>query len=227
MQSLQTQTSIPVQLSSGDGTKSVKYYEKENFNVNYRMLFSKNEADELFHQLESNVDYYSGDLARIKMFGKWVNIPRQHVAYGSNGLHYKFSGNTIPAKPWSSVPCLQQIKDRVESVLGVTFNFLLINRYANGMQYMGEHRDDEKELESDAPIASVSFGQERDFTFRHKDCRGKQKKRSDVPKITHSLQHGSLLVMNAPTNKFWYHALPKRSHTKNPRINLTFRVMKE
>lgn len=39
------------------------------------------------------------------------------------------------------------------------------------------------------------------------------------------LGHGSLLVMHAPTNAHWYHALPKRLRVSHPRINLTFRVM--
>ena len=42
------------------------------------------------------------------------------------------------------------------------------------------------------------------------------------------LEHGSLPVMEPPTNDNWYHGLPKRSVSRcpNPRINLTFRKMK-
>ena len=41
------------------------------------------------------------------------------------------------------------------------------------------------------------------------------------------LESGSLLMMNPPTNDFWYHALPKRSLASAPdaRINMTFRQM--
>lgn len=105
------------------------------------------------------------------------------------------------------------------------FNFVLINRYKDGNDYMGEHRDDEKDLDLNAPIASVSFGETRDFVLKHKDNRGGRRFRSDLSHVTIALQHGSLLVMHPPTNKCWYHSLPKRKLAKNPRVNLTFRVM--
>ena len=34
---------------------------------------------------------------------------------------------------------------------------------------MGEHKDDEKDLCQDYPIASLSLGQARDFVFKHQD----------------------------------------------------------
>ena len=39
---------------------------------------------------------------------------------------------------------------------------------------MGYHKDDEKELDKETPIASLTFGAERDFIFRH------QVKRSEL-----------------------------------------------
>lgn len=87
---------------------------------------------------------------------------------------------------------------------------------------MGEHRDDEKELEKKTPIASVSLGQPRDFIFRHKDTRaGKVARKIEPVKIL--LTNGSLLLMNEPTNIYWYHSLPQRKKLPGIRINLTFR----
>lgn len=37
------------------------------------------------------------------------------------------------------------------------------------------------------------------------------------------LASGSLLLMNPPTNTYWYHSLPRRAAVLRPRINLTFR----
>jgi alkylated DNA repair dioxygenase AlkB len=75
------------------------------------------------------------------------------------------------------------------------------------------------------PIASLSLGQPRDFICRHIDARGKHAKRDiDVVKI--ELQHGALLMMNNPTNTYWYHSLPQRKKLRNVRINMTFRKMK-
>jgi len=89
---------------------------------------------------------------------------------------------------------------------------------------MGEHKDDEKDLEQGYPIASLSLGQPRDFYFKHQDSRGKNATRKIDP-VKLVLDHGGLLLMKAPTNQFWYHALPQRKRLKNVRINLTFRKM--
>lgn len=97
-----------------------------------------------------------------------------------------------------------------------------MHRYRNGSDNMGEHRDDEQELDSQTPIASVSLGQHRDFIFRHKDSRGKTAFRN-IDKIKLVLGNGSLLLMNSPTNKYWYHSLPQRKKLPGVRINLTFR----
>lgn len=89
---------------------------------------------------------------------------------------------------------------------------------------MGEHRDDEKELVPKSPIASFTLGQPRDFVFKHAESRGKQAKRNILP-VKVELQHGSLLMMNYPTNVYWYHSLPSRKKLTNVRINMTFRQM--
>lgn len=98
----------------------------------------------------------------------------------------------------------------------------LSTRYKDGQDHMGEHRDDEKELDPLSPIASVSLGAARDFIFRHRDARGKPVHRQIDP-VKLELAHGSLLLMNSPTNTFWYHSLPVRKKILLPRINLTFR----
>lgn len=95
-------------------------------------------------------------------------------------------------------------------------------RYKDGCDHIGEHRDDERELAPGSPIASVSFGACRDFLFRHKDSRGKRPRRT-VEAVRLQLAHGSLLLMNPPTNTHWYHSLPIRKRVLAPRVNLTFR----
>ena len=92
------------------------------------------------------------------------------------------------------------------------------------MKSLGEHRDDEADLVPKSAIASVSLGQPRDFIFRHRDARGKGVKRNIDP-VKIELSHGSLLLMNHPTNVYWFHSLPVRKKAVCPRINLTFREM--
>ncbi|XP_071473378.1 DNA oxidative demethylase ALKBH2 isoform X2 [Marmota flaviventris] len=131
-----------------------------------------------------------------------------------------FTGLTLSPKPW--IPVLECIRDRVSGLTGHTFNFVLINRYKDGCDHIGEHRDDERELAPRSPIASVSFGACRDFCFRHKDSRGKNP-RQKLEVVRLQLAHGSLLMMNPPTNAHWYHSLPVRKKVLAPRVNLTFR----
>uniref|UniRef100_T1IXF6 DNA oxidative demethylase ALKBH2 n=1 Tax=Strigamia maritima TaxID=126957 RepID=T1IXF6_STRMM len=196
---------------------------KQDLDLDYGIVFEKSIADQIFQHLEKQTEYYSGDLAKIRVFGKWHNIPRKQVAYGDNGLSYKFSGNTLPARLWT--PFLSSIRSIVEKLTGFPFNFVLINRYKDGSDTIGEHRDDEKDLVANHPIASLSLGQQRDFVLRHSLAR---KKSTDVPippSLTIPLEHGSLLVMNPPTNTHWYHSLPVRKSARQPRLNLTFRHM--
>ncbi|XP_020863576.1 DNA oxidative demethylase ALKBH2 isoform X1 [Phascolarctos cinereus] len=205
---------------SGVGGCRWRKIQAENLDCDYTVLFSREEADELLQTLEREVEYFEGDLSRVRVFGKWHRIPRKQATYGDTGLTYTFSGLTLSPKPW--IPVLEHIRDRVAGVTGHTFNFVLVNRYKDGCDHIGEHRDDESELAPRSPIASVSFGACRDFFFRHRDCRGKAPSRH-VAVVKIQLAHGSLLMMNSPTNVYWYHSLPVRKRILAPRVNLTFR----
>ncbi|XP_051279130.1 DNA oxidative demethylase ALKBH2-like [Dicentrarchus labrax] len=194
--------------------------EAEGLDCDYALLFSKEEADHLLKQLEEEVVYSTGEEAKVQIFGKVYDIPRKQATHGDAGLTYTYSGVARLACPWT--PTLEYIRDAVTKATGQTFNFVLVNRYKDGRDHMGEHRDDEKELDPLCPIASVSLGAPRDFVFRHRDTRGKRTRRQIEP-VKLELAHGSLLLMNSPTNTFWYHGLPVRKKISLPRVNLTFR----
>ena len=91
-------------------------------------------------------------------------------------------------------------------------------RYKDGDDKMGDHKDDEKELDPNVPIASLTLGAERDFVFKHQD-----RKKNNLENVKILLKDGMLLLMKNPTNTFWYHGLPPRKSCHQPRINLTFR----
>lgn len=90
----------------------------------------------------------------------------------------------------------------------------MLNLYHDGNEGMGWHTDDEKELEENGVIASLSFGAARKFSFKHKTTK---------EKIDFHLASGSLLLMRGETQKHWLHQLPKTKKVHQPRINLTFR----
>jgi alkylated DNA repair dioxygenase AlkB len=81
---------------------------------------------------------------------------------------------------------------------------------------MGWHSDAEPELKKDGAIASISFGADRKFNFKHK--RTLEKKQI-------LLQNGSLLVMKGSTQSHWLHQLPPTKLVNNIRVNLTFRTI--
>ncbi|NWT74331.1 ALKB2 demethylase, partial [Prunella himalayana] len=194
----------------------------EGLNCDYRILFGKAEADEIFQELEKEVEYFEDEVTKLQVFGTWHKIPRKKVTYGDPGLSYTYSGVTFHPKPW--IPVLSRIRERVTAETGHAFNFVLINRYKDGLDHIGEHRDDEKELVPFSPIASVSFGACRDFVFRRRLGRGPGAVPVPGPgRISVPLAHGSLLLMKHPTNVHWYHSLPPRRRVLAPRVNLTFR----
>lgn len=192
----------------------------ENLNVVHTMLYKHNEAKEILTRCENELSYFDEELAQVQIFGKWIQIPRKHVAHGDPGLTYTFSNNTIPARPWTAL--LTEVREVISRASGYDFNFVLINRYNGGSDYMGEHKDDEKDLCQDYPIASLSLGQARDFVFKHQD---KKRGIRQIDPVSVQLKHGMLLLMHHPTNRFWYHSLPKRAAAHGVRVNMTFRRM--
>ena len=209
-------------------TSSLKKFHKPKLGLNvdyYPTFFDRASSDCLLRELEAQLrPYYESSRSEVKVFGKVHKIPRKQTAFGDPGLSYNFSGTSVAANVWISL--VTDIKGCVEDALGETFNFVLVNRYGDGNDHMGEHRDYESDLIKGAPIASVTFGRARDFVFKHKDSRGKNALRKDISPITISLQHGSLLVMRHPTNSEWYHSLPIRRKVNGVRVNLTFRRMR-
>jgi alkylated DNA repair dioxygenase AlkB len=96
---------------------------------------------------------------------------------------------------------------------------VLLNLYRDGKDSNGWHSDDEKELGTHPFIASLSFGAKRIFHFRHK--------LDTNLKFKIELEPGSLLLMGGATQEFWKHQIPKTKRKIDPRVNLTFRRIKD
>jgi alkylated DNA repair dioxygenase AlkB len=148
------------------------------------------------------------------IFGRRIITKRKVAWYGDNPYGYKYSGVVREALPWTAD--LLALKQLTEELTGVSFNSCLLNLYHDGEEGMAWHSDDEKELAPGGAIASVSFGAERRFLFRH---------RGTKETVELSLAPGSLLVMRGATQDRWLHSLPKMKRVRRPRVNLTFRTM--
>lgn len=56
-----------------------KKVKKTNLDLSYTLLFCKSIADAVLELLEKEVVYFTGDLAKVQVFGRWHNIPRKQV----------------------------------------------------------------------------------------------------------------------------------------------------
>lgn len=148
------------------------------------------------------------------MFGKRIVTKRKVAWYGDQSFPYTYSNHTKHALPWTDQ--LKHLKELVEQKTGESYNSCLLNLYHNGSEGMAWHSDGEKDLKKDGAIASMSFGAERKFAFKHKESR---------ETVALHLEHGSLLVMAGTCQTHWLHRLPPTKKIHTPRINLTFRMI--
>jgi alkylated DNA repair dioxygenase AlkB len=172
-------------------------------------LFDQSQSQQLFTALAESLHWQPDTLW---MFGQRI-VTRRKVAWvGNMGCSYTYSG--VEKHPQAWTPELILIKNKLEAFTQASFNSCLLNWYHDGSDGMGWHSDDEKELDSQSPIASLSLGSRRKFAFRYKQ---------DKTTTSLFLENGSLLMMHAPTQQFWQHSLLKTKTISTPRINLTFR----
>lgn len=152
----------------------------------------------------------------IIVAGKTFTVERKTCSFSDSNLEYHYSGISNKSINWDEK--ILKIKKKVEKITNQKYNYCLVNYYKDGSIALGYHSDSEKDLEPNSIIASVTFGAERDMLF-------KNKKDGKLTKIL--LEHGSLLTMEGKTQKLYKHSIPKRTKVKEPRINLTFRLIKK
>ena len=145
----------------------------------------------------------------IRLFGRERPVPRRIAWFGDEGLDYRYSGRSHPSRCWPRT--LGPLREDVARQLGAPPNFVLLNRYRDGSDSMGWHRDDEAGC--DPRIASVSLGAARSFLLRTADARESRRL---------VLENGSLLLFDGTDR----HALPKTRRPVGERINLTFRILR-
>jgi len=180
--------------------------------VNYfGKILNEEEASNFFAELMKTIEWKNDEAI---IFGKHLILKRKTAWYGNDKYSYTYSKTTKYALPWTKE--LLELKKLAEEKTGAIFNSCLLNLYHSGEEGMAWHSDDEKALAKDSAIASLSFGAERKFSFRHK------KTKETVSLI---LEKGSLLVMKDSTQTNWLHRLPPTKKINSARINLTFRTM--
>ncbi|MCT4580345.1 MAG: alpha-ketoglutarate-dependent dioxygenase AlkB [Flavobacteriales bacterium] len=195
-------------LFSDENTNLLPYNGTVNY---YGRIVSVEQAQRYYQYLRSNIPWKNDEAI---LFNKHIVTARKVAWYGDKAFAYRYSGTTKYGLPWTKE--LLDLKTIVEQKLNCQFNSCLLNLYPTGNEGMAWHSDDEKALGKNTTIASLTFGAQRYFSFKHKKTN---------EKVKLLLEHGSLLVMKGVTQTYWLHRLPPTTHVKSPRINLTFRTI--
>jgi alkylated DNA repair dioxygenase AlkB len=140
------------------------------------------------------------------MYGKTRVTPRQTWCFGRLGQEtVSYRGKSFLTEQFPE--WLQQIARMVHETTGFEANAVILNKYESGEDHINWHADDEKFLD-EKTVASLSFGQSREFGMR-----------SD--RIIHKvvLQHNSFLLMKDGIE----HCLPSTKTPITTRWNITLR----
>ena len=181
----------------------------------YGEVISASDSDYYFDCLLNSIDWRC-DQALV--FGKLIETKRKVAWYADtrNGQPYSYTYSGVTKQSLPFTQALYALKNLVEQQTGEHYNSCLLNLYHTGDEGMAWHSDGEKDLKTNGAIASLSFGAERKFAFKHKVSK-------EV--VALPLKAGSLLVMKGVTQQHWLHRLPPTKKVHSPRINLTFRTI--
>ena len=165
-----------------------------------------------FNVLMNSIDFRQHE---IKIFGKTHKTPRLESFHAKENRSYTYSGNQLDSNPFTEE--LNLLCQRIEKATNSEFNCVLINLYRNGFDSNGWHADNEKELGLNPIIASLSLGATRRFDLKHNET---------SKKFSIDLHSGDLLWMDNQIQNFYKHQIAKTKRVLEPRINLTFRLIR-
>ncbi len=166
-----------------------------------------------FSTLRSDLPWHQNQL---HMFGRKIPEPRLVTWMGDPGAEYSYSGINLDPVPW--IPTVAKLRRICAELAGVDFNSVLANLYRDGNDSVDWHADDEPELGPEPVIASLSLGATRRFDLRH---------RTTGETIRIDLPPGSVVVMSGRCQSEWVHRVAKTKRPVGPRVNLTFRVIRD
>jgi alkylated DNA repair dioxygenase AlkB len=145
--------------------------------------------------------------------GKSVLTPRLQAWMGDNNINASIY-TILDPNPWSKEMLI--LKNKLEEITKFKFDYVLINYYRDGKDYISYHSDKEAIGNGKNVICSISLGATRKFVLKHLD--------KTIPKRSFMLENGSLIIMKGDeTQVYWKHTITQTKIAKNLRISLTFR----
>jgi alkylated DNA repair dioxygenase AlkB len=129
-------------------------------------ILTFDQANRYFHSLLQNITCKNDELV---IFGKHIVTKIKTAWYGDSNYLYIYSNTIEQALPWTRK--LVNLKHIVENLSNTKFNSCLLTLCYDGNEGMGWHSDHEKPIEDKSSIASLSFVEERKFSFKHKQSK--------------------------------------------------------
>lgn len=168
----------------------------------------------------------------VKRYGKEMKQHRDIGFYSNTSKGYYYSGILMPSQKLNEN--LEKSLNRLNQFMFEDekshFNGILVNRYADGSEYVGAHSDSGNNVDV-SMVACISYGATRNFVIRRSktdksdpkitispDYSGKGAILADLP-----VNNGDLVVMEGTFQKHFTHEIVKDSVVTDPRISLTFR----
>ncbi|MHA2090246.1 MAG: alpha-ketoglutarate-dependent dioxygenase AlkB [Candidatus Kariarchaeaceae archaeon] len=183
-----------------------------------RYAFTIDEIKEYYHKLT----ILPWLVQQIEVAGKYYMPKRETLGFAdeesSNLINDRsFYGLTYPEFLFHLRSEVQFIiMDNISEIEQTPqMNYTWGNRYRDGNDKVGKHKDNEKWHSKIDPIVSVSFGE-----YRHFDIYDNYKRISRV-----DLGFGDIFLMMPGFQQLYYHGVPTQKTVTNSRINLTFRTI--
>ena len=148
----------------------------------------------------------------VIVFGKRGIQHREIGFFSDESIGYHYSNNLARSQPLT--PFLKKLLKLVNKRFKTRFNGILVNKYANGEDNIGEHSDDESQLDN-AGVVAISYGAIRKFRIRDKKTK---KIVMDIPTLPNQI-----IQMAGDFQKEFKHGIPVEKKVTEPRISFTFR----
>lgn len=150
----------------------------------------------------------------LMTFIEWNRSMKSRLT-ASFGKQYNYSNDEIT----TSIPFfLNELKRKVDKIIGYENNNILINYYFEGNSKMGFHSDDLNQLAENTGVLIYSLGDPRVIRFKNKIDKNKT---FDI-----TLYNDSLFFMSNEIQEEWLHSILPSNDNNNKRISITFRRLK-
>jgi alkylated DNA repair dioxygenase AlkB len=148
----------------------------------------------------------------VFVFGKRGVQHREIGFFSDESIGYRYSNQLARSQPLT--PYLKKLLKLINKKFKTRFNGILVNKYANGLDNIGEHSDDESQLDN-AGVIAISYGAVRKFRIRDKKTKKIVK---DIPTLPNQI-----IQMKGNFQKEFKHGIPVEKKVEEARISFTFR----